>query len=57
VPYQFRERLLRQKCEAIKFEIQDTSSGSVAEGYNISDLTLEVGVKPGINRLKASQTG
>lgn len=56
VPYQFRVHLAQQKCEAIKFELMDTSGASLAEAYSISDLSLDVGIKGGINRLKAAQS-
>lgn len=54
VPYQFRGHLAKQKCEAIKFDIIDTSAGALSEGYSITDITLEVAVKGGIKRLKSA---
>ena len=57
VPYQFRLSLARQKCEAIKIEIEDTAgAGLLQESYNISDLSLEVGLKGGLNKLKSAQS-
>lgn len=55
VPYQFRGLLKRQKCEAIKFEIVDTGA-TLGRTYDISDLSVEVGLKGGINRLKATRS-
>lgn len=56
-PYEFRVGLARQKCAALKIEIQDIPNAiTPAESYNMTDLSLEVGVKPGINRLKAGQS-
>lgn len=52
--YQFRQALKQQKCDSLRIEISDTAP--TGESYNMSDISLEVGVKPGINRLKAAQT-
>jgi hypothetical protein len=54
--YQFRAQLPRQKCEAIRFLFEDVTSGTPGESYSLSDLTLEVGLKPGLMRLKAGKT-
>jgi len=56
IPYQFRMRLRQQKCEALRFEFQDILPGSPGESFNMSDLSLEVGVKGGVNRLKSAQS-
>ena len=55
-PYQFRQSLKQQKCEALRFEFSDVLPGSPGESYNMSDLSLEVGLKGGVNRLKAAQS-
>jgi hypothetical protein len=34
----------------------DTSGAALAEAYSISDISLDVGIKGGINRLKAAQS-
>lgn len=49
--YQFRMNLGKQKCESIRFSIADgEDSGSTApeigQSYSISNLMLEVGIKP-----------
>lgn len=45
--------LPRQKCQAIKFRFQDDISGANAgESFTISDLTLNVGLKTGMAKLK-----
>ena len=56
VPYQFRQHLRVQKCEALRFEFSDVLPISPGESYNMSDLSLEVGIKSGINRLKSAQS-
>ena len=43
---QFRGHLSKQKCQAIQFEIVDAdNSGSTDEGFTISEIALEVGIK------------
>jgi hypothetical protein len=56
VPYEFRIHLGRQKCAALRFEFSDILPGSPGESYNISDLSLEVGIKRGINKLSAAKS-
>jgi hypothetical protein len=51
--FQLRHHLARQKCEAVSFVIQASSSG---EGFALTNLTLEVGVKKGARKLPASRT-
>jgi hypothetical protein len=45
--YQFRAKLCRQKCEAIKFGFEDAIDAT-GESYILSDLMLQVGVKQGL---------
>src|SRR6185369_6960376 len=52
--YQFMGHIPMQKCEAIRFKFEDSTSGSVNEGYTISDLSIEVGVKRGIKKQAAA---
>jgi hypothetical protein len=51
---QFRMHLSRQKCQAIKFEILDTSLAGTKESFTLSELRLEVGVLGSGFRLPAS---
>lgn len=56
IPYEVNINPTRQKCAAMRIEIQDIPNAiTPGESYNMTDLTLEVGVKGGINRLKANQ--
>ncbi len=54
--YQFRAHAPRQKCESIRFLFEDLTAGDPGQSYSLSDLSLEVGVKSGLNRMKASRT-
>lgn len=56
VPYQFRIHLSQQKCEAIKIAIEDSQTASFNEGFDISSLALQVGVKRGPFKLPAGNT-
>jgi hypothetical protein len=56
--YQYRIFLSRQKCQSIKFTIQDIAPdvGTLAEGYSISAMAFEMGVKQGLNKLPAARS-
>jgi hypothetical protein len=56
VVYQFRARTARQKCESIQFIIEDIPQPTNGESYGITDLSIEVGIKKGINKLGARKT-
>jgi len=54
--YQFRVHLGTQKCQSIKFLIEDIQDGSGSidgESYSIQNMALEVGVKKGLNKLRS----
>lgn len=54
-PYQFvLPALTRQKCQAISFTISDNQDSAYNEGYSISTLTLEAGMKRGLNKVPAT---
>ena len=56
--YQYRIFLSRQKCQSMKFTIQDIAPdvGTLAEGYSISAMAFEMGVKQGLNKLPAARS-
>lgn len=56
--YQYRIFLTRQKCQSMKFTIQDIAPdvGTLAEGYSISAMAFEMGVKQGLNKLPAARS-
>ena len=49
--YQFRYMLPRQKCESIQLTIEDTQTDQIGEGYQLSALGFELGIKEGLNKL------
>lgn len=56
-PDQFRFRLERQKCQALKIRIYDSSWGTGnGRGYSFSGWELEIGMKRGIVKIKADRT-
>jgi hypothetical protein len=54
--YQFRYQMERQKCEAIQIIIEDFQSSTQGEGYQMSSLAFEVGVKSGLNKITSNRT-
>jgi hypothetical protein len=48
----------RQKCESIKFTIQDLApvSGSWTEAYILGNMAFEMGMKRGLNKLAATKS-
>ena len=56
--YQYRIFLTRQKCQSMKFTIQDIAPdvGTLEEGYSISAMAFEMGVKQGLNKLPAARS-
>ena len=53
--YQFRVRMDKQKCQAIRFRVEDIGSNS-GQSFSLSNLTLVVGIKQGSSKLGASKT-
>ena len=53
-PYEFRVPIDQQKCTALQVEIIE--SGSSGEGFRLSNLAVEVGIKKGLNKLPAANT-
>lgn len=56
VPYQFRIHLKQQKCTAIRVKIEDTQTSPFNEGFNLSGITLQVGVKPSTYKLPENKS-
>lgn len=48
--------LQTQKCEALRAVIFDSFTGTPGEGYDLSGLAFEIGVKRGLNKLPAAQS-
>lgn len=55
-PYEFRVHLATQKCASMRFEFSDVLPVSPGESYSLSDLSLEVGIKRGVNKLAAAKS-
>lgn len=55
-PYQFRIHMKQQKCEAIQFQIMDSQASSFGEGLQLSEITLEAGIKVGGDKLSAGKS-
>lgn len=52
--YQFRVFIDQQKCESIRFSLTDSNRSGSGESFSLSALSLEVGIKKGLNKLPAS---
>lgn len=55
-PYQYRERLPRQKCDALQFLIEEIVTGASGEFIDFNDLGIEILPKTGLNKLPATRT-
>lgn len=51
IPYEWRVHLTQQKCTSILITIEDSQSSSFNEGFDISSIVFEAGVKQGSNKL------
>lgn len=56
IQYQFRITMKEQKCETMQIEILESQPNNVGEGLSLSALTLEVGIKKGLNKLPAARS-
>lgn len=52
---QIQHHFVRQKCESLKIETRFYPLSSPAGRFRLTDLTLQVGVKPGYYKLPSSQ--
>lgn len=50
--YQYEVHLKRQKCQAVRFTIEDVDTGTTEEGSKISNVTIVAGIKQGLNKLE-----
>ena len=55
-PFQYRERLPRQKCDSLSLLIEEVTTGNALEYVDFTNLSLEVAVKRGVNKLPAGQS-
>lgn len=54
--FQYRERLARQKCDAIQLKIEEVVTGASGEYIDFSSLGIEIMPKQGLNKLPATQS-
>lgn len=54
VLYQFAIGTSQQKCEAIQIAFSDSQSSAYNEGYSLSNIAFELGLKQGLKRLPAA---
>lgn len=52
--YQYRIFLNKQKCETVRFSLEDDGLSPLGEGFYLSAITFEVGLKAGLNKMKAT---
>lgn len=55
-PFQYRERLPRQKCDTISLTIQENNTGDPAEYIDLTNISFEAGVKKGVNKMPYAQS-
>lgn len=54
--YQFRASLPKQKCQAVRFRFEDVPGDDPGESYEITELALEIGIKPTPFKLGSGKT-
>lgn len=54
--YQIRVHLVQQKSQAVRFILEDTALDGSCEGFDLSGVAFEVGLKRGSMKLQAAQT-
>jgi hypothetical protein len=55
--YQWDYHLEKQKCQALKFTIEDIDTGTAGESLTLTNMALEVGLKAGPYKTQASKKG
>lgn len=54
--YHFQHRFARQKCQSIRLEFEDLSTGVIpGASFELTELALEVGLRDGLGRVPASR--
>lgn len=54
--YQWRVNPNRQKCQAIRFTIEDAALGTPGESMSLSGIAFDLGIKPGVRRISTAKT-
>ena len=62
-PFQYRERMgpnpagtIQQKCDSVSLTITEITSGDPLEYMDLTNMSFEVGIKRGVNKLGAQQS-
>lgn len=55
--YQWELHLQKQKCMAVKFMIEDVETSAVGESYSLTNMTMELGIKSGPNKVQKEKKG
>lgn len=53
-PYEFRVIPSRQYCKSIKLEIYDSGQSGTRESFDLSGISFDIGVMPGLRKLRES---
>jgi hypothetical protein len=51
--YQFQTHMTEQKCQSVRFTFEDNQNSNVGEfgeGFNITNIALQIGIKSGLNK-------
>ncbi len=54
--YQYSIHLRRQKSQSIRIQIEDVDTGATDEGFKITDITIEAGIKKGLNKFTSDRS-
>ena len=54
--YQFGIHLKRQKCQAVRFRIENVFDGTAGQAYEIASIALLAGMKKGAWKLRTAKT-
>jgi len=55
-PMELRFKPARQRCKAIRFSIYDSARSTPFSSFDLSEIALEVGYKPGLAKMRATNT-
>jgi len=54
--YQYRGHMPRQKCDSVRFLIQETDAAPAGESFSINDISFEAGIKQGLSKLSSARS-
>jgi hypothetical protein len=53
--YQYEISLTNQKCQSFKIKINDNVSSGTGQGLKLTNITLQLGKKRGLNKLPSTR--